>query len=431
MASFGGDCRGFSVVVSLDPATNGIGRGGQLPWRVKEDMAFFKEITSTAPCGLRNAVIMGRKTWESIPAKFRPLEQRLNIVLSTDEDVRSKYSVPDSVLTAASLEGAMSLLRDDQSIAQVFVIGGESLYREALASPLIQILYITEIFHRDHSAFSDLDTFFPFISANRFQLQYRSNKRTSSSMENLSYRFVQYRALPLSLDCDDQEYNLNSSVAVTPSPSQSVAAPVLTPTSRNLEELQYLELVKDIIATGVLRGDRTGTGTLSKFGVQMRFSLRNRVLPLITTKRVFWRAVAEELLWFVKGSTNAKELQDKNIHIWDGNASRQFLDSRGLHHREEGDLGPVYGFQWRHFGAKYVDMHTDYSGQGFDQLLDCIDKIKNVPEDRRILMSAWNPADLHLMALPPCHMFCQFYVANGELSCHVRNLEYFHLLLIN
>ena len=148
----------------------------------------------------------------------------------------------------------------------------------------------------------------------------------------------------------------------------------------------------------------------------MRFSLKDGVFPLLTTKRVFWRGVAEELLWFVKGCTNGKELGDKGIHIWDGNGSREFLDSRGLSHREEGDLGPVYGFQWRHFGAEYADMHADYTGKGVDQLKDCIHKIINNPEDRRIILTAWNPADLDKMALPPCHMFCQFYVADGKLS---------------
>ena len=151
----------------------------------------------------------------------------------------------------------------------------------------------------------------------------------------------------------------------------------------------------------------------------MRFSLRNGTLPLLTTKRTFWRGVAEELLWFISGNTNGNELAHKGIHIWDGNGSREFLDQRGLAHREVGDLGPVYGFQWRHFGAKYIDMHSDYTNQGVDQLADCIWKIKNTPEDRRIIMSAWNPADLDQMALPPCHMFCQFYVANDELSCQM------------
>lgn len=151
----------------------------------------------------------------------------------------------------------------------------------------------------------------------------------------------------------------------------------------------------------------------------MRFSLRNDVFPLLTTKRVFWRGVAEELLWFISGDTSAKTLQDKNIHIWDGNGSKEYLDSIGLTDREAGDLGPVYGFQWRHFGAKYTNMHADYTGQGVDQLMDVIHKLKTNPNDRRIIMSAWNPADLKEMALPPCHMFCQFYVANGELSCQM------------
>ena len=185
------------------------------------------------------------------------------------------------------------------------------------------------------------------------------------------------------------------------------------------EETQYLNLIKDVLEHGDHRQDRTGTGTISKFGASMRYSLRNNTMPLLTTKRVFWRGVAEELLWFISGSTNAKLLQDKNIHIWDGNGSRAFLDSRGLMDNEEMDLGPVYGFQWRHFGAKYKTMHDDYKGCGVDQLQQLIHTIKTDPTNRRMILSAWNPADFHLMALPPCHMFAQFYVTNGELNCQM------------
>lgn len=187
----------------------------------------------------------------------------------------------------------------------------------------------------------------------------------------------------------------------------------------NAEEIQYLDLIKKIIDTGSKRGDRTGTGTISLFGAQMRFSLRDNQFPLLTTKKVFYRGIAEELFWFIRGSTNAKELQDKNVRIWDGNSSREYLDSIGLNSREVGDLGPVYGFQWRHFGAKYVDMHTDYSGQGIDQLAKVIETIKTRPTDRRMLMCSWNPVDLPAMALPPCHCLVQFYVADGELSCQL------------
>ncbi|ODV91036.1 hypothetical protein CANCADRAFT_2755 [Tortispora caseinolytica NRRL Y-17796] len=193
-------------------------------------------------------------------------------------------------------------------------------------------------------------------------------------------------------------------------------------TNSNQEEQQYLDLCKRIITEGEYRPDRTGTGTYSLFAPpQLRFSLRHNTLPLLTTKRVFFRGVLKELLWFVKGSTNAKLLSDQDIHIWDGNGSREYLDSVGLSYRKEGDLGPVYGFQWRHFGAKYEDCDADYSGKGVDQLAEVINKIKNNPYDRRIILSAWNPADIPSMALPPCHMFAQFYVSfrneKPELSC--------------
>uniref|UniRef100_A0A1Q3F135 Thymidylate synthase n=1 Tax=Culex tarsalis TaxID=7177 RepID=A0A1Q3F135_CULTA len=190
-------------------------------------------------------------------------------------------------------------------------------------------------------------------------------------------------------------------------------------TLQNEDENQYLALTRQIIAKGNKRLDRTGVGTLSIFGAQMRFNLRNNTLPLLTTKRVFFRGVAEELLWFIRGCTNAKDLQQKNIRIWDGNSTREFLDSAGFTDREEGDLGPVYGFQWRHFGAKYKTCHDDYTGEGIDQLAEVIHRIKTNPTDRRIIMSAWNPVDIPQMALPPCHCLAQFFVADGELSCQL------------
>ncbi|CAO3652259.1 unnamed protein product [Mucor hiemalis] len=191
------------------------------------------------------------------------------------------------------------------------------------------------------------------------------------------------------------------------------------------EEYQYLDLIKRIMKEGEHRADRTGTGTVAIFAPpQLRFSLKDDIFPLLTTKRVFYRGVLEELLWFIRGDTNSKHLNERNVKIWDGNGSREYLDKLGLTGRREGDLGPVYGFQWRHFGAKYVDCDTDYTGQGVDQLQEVIDKIKNNPTDRRIILSAWNPADIPIMALPPCHSFCQFYVSNppadggrARLSC--------------
>uniref|UniRef100_V9LCJ9 Thymidylate synthase n=1 Tax=Callorhinchus milii TaxID=7868 RepID=V9LCJ9_CALMI len=149
---------------------------------------------------------------------------------------------------------------------------------------------------------------------------------------------------------------------------------------------------------GVPKNDRTGTGTISVFGTQTRYSLRDE-FPLLTTKRVFFKGVLEELLWFIKGSTNSKELSERGVKIWDANSSRDFLDKLGFMSREEGDLGPVYGFQWRHYGADYKDMHSDYTGQGVDQLQKVIDTIKNNPDDRRIIMCAWNPKGSRLTGI--------------------------------
>jgi len=186
---------------------------------------------------------------------------------------------------------------------------------------------------------------------------------------------------------------------------------------REHDEYQYLKLIQHVLDRGTHKPDRTGTGTISYFGTQSRYSLRNGTMPLLTTKRVFWRGIVEELLWFIRGSTNANDLTDRGVHIWDANGSREFLDKLGFHDRPQGDLGPVYGFQWRHFGAQYRGMNDNYQGQGVDQLKNVIETIKRNPNDRRMIMCAWNASDINKMALPPCHCLVQFYVSENRLSC--------------
>ena len=182
-------------------------------------------------------------------------------------------------------------------------------------------------------------------------------------------------------------------------------------------ESQYINLIKHILENGISKDDRTGIGTLSIFSYNMTFNLRES-FPLLTTKKVYWKGVVEELLWFISGSTDSNILKEKGVKIWEGNSSREFLDRRGLTHYDQGDIGAGYGFQWRHFGAKYTNMYDSYEGQGVDQLKDVIYKIKNTPDDRRIIMSAWNPTDLDKMALPPCHIFVQFWVDTNKKELH-------------
>ena len=185
------------------------------------------------------------------------------------------------------------------------------------------------------------------------------------------------------------------------------------------DENQYLNLINDILIYGI---DETGRNGVARtvFGSAMHFSLKNDVLPLLTTKKVAYKTCLKELLWFIKGSTDNKELKSQNVKIWNDNASREFLDSRGLYENEEDDLGPVYGHQWRHFNAEYSNCKADYSNKGVDQLKYVIDKLKDPinRNSRRLVMSAWNPVQLDEMALPPCHILVQFNVVdNDKLSC--------------
>ena len=184
-------------------------------------------------------------------------------------------------------------------------------------------------------------------------------------------------------------------------------------------EYQYLHLIHKIIENGTLETGRNGN-TYSMFGHNMRFSLADGVVPFLTTKRVAWKTCLKELIWFIRGKTDNKLLQDQGVHIWDGNGSREFLDSRGLTSNREGDLGPVYGHQWRHFNAQYSTCDADYTGKGVDQLAEIIKCLKDPAQrsSRRMLMTAWNPCQLNEMALPPCHVLCQFHVKSGKyLSC--------------
>ncbi len=181
-------------------------------------------------------------------------------------------------------------------------------------------------------------------------------------------------------------------------------------------EKTYLNALKDILEYGELISTRNSK-TISKFGVKLDFDI-SQSFPLLTTKKIYFHGVLHELLWFIKADTNSKNLEKHNVNIWKDNSSREFLDNLKLFNYEEGDCGPIYGFQWRHYGAVYKGPDSNYNGLGVDQLKNCIDLIKNDPKSRRIFMSAWNPVQLNDMCLPPCHVSYQFYVSEDKkLSC--------------
>lgn len=376
----------FNVILAMSK-NNGIGLNGKLPWHISEDMQFFKKITTEYgrnEDSKQNAVIMGRNTWESLPPKFRPLKDRVNIVLTRNP---KKLSDQKGLHIAGSFDESLALIEQElkDKVSSVFVIGGTQVYEQALGHSNCKEVFLTRI-----GTDFECDTFLPKDSLKHYKTVETSITHSENKIPYDFNRLVQegVNVFPQRvLDTKHQEY-------------------------------QYLELIDDIIKTGYRKDDRTGTGVVSKFGGQMRFDL-SKSFPLLTTKDVYWKGVVEELLWFIRGETDSKTLSEKKVKIWDANGSREFLDNLGFKDREEGDLGPVYGFQWRHFGAKYKDKKTDYTGQGVDQLQWVINEIKNNPTSRRIIMSAWNPVDIPIMALPPCHVLVQFYVAGGKLSCQL------------
>jgi dihydrofolate reductase/thymidylate synthase len=369
------DMKKFSVIGAMCKKNRGIGWKNTLPWTKtnsgKEDMKYFTKVTSFSK---KNAVIMGRNTWESIPKKYRPLSGRHNFVVS-----RSKGSDIGKYVQGAwffkSLDRTLDSIYNNKleklDIDNAFVIGGQQLYEEAIQRKDCEKIFLTEI-EKTYKC----DTFFPTLPP-EFKVTKETFGKTSSA------KFLVYQNMA---DPDSEEY-------------------------------RYLELLKEILKDGETSNDRTGTGIKSIFGKQLCFSIENGTIPLITTKKTFFRGIVEELLFFLRGEHDNRKLQEKNVHIWDGNTSREYLDRSQKQHIQTNDLGLAYGVQWRAAGAKLGDIDTDYRGKGIDQVANVIDLIKNNPTSRRMIINAWNVPQLKDMALVPCHTMYQFYVSQGKLSC--------------
>ena len=280
---------------------------------------------------------------------------------------------------------------------KLFVIGGEKLFGELILkySELIDVIYQTQILEevpKSHYS-SRSDVIYSRIPMVKMMMSGEIQKIKSlvKSEEGQLFDFEKNDYSTKNIHYLENVYQKTENI--------------------NTQEYQYLNLLEEILKEGVSKESRNSM-VFSSFGSRMKFDLREG-FPLLTTKKMPWKTILRELLWFIRGSTDNKLLQDKKVHIWDGNSSKEFLKGRGLDSYEEGDLGPIYGFQWRHFGAEYIDHKTDYSDKGIDQLQWIIDEIKSDPTSRRLLMSAWNPVDLNKMVLPPCHVMVQFNI-EGE-----------------
>tara|TARA_B100000575_G_scaffold272996_1_gene255561 strand:- start:4631 stop:6130 length:1500 start_codon:yes stop_codon:yes gene_type:complete len=385
----------------------GIGNDGKLPWTIQKDLQHFKNITSKVPNSdtLRfiNAVVMGRKTWDSIPKSFKPLPGRINVVITNqdlhDNDPKIIFSKWDDFeKKLIDFQNDHNLKNEEPPIFinEIFIIGGQKIYDLALKEKHINKVYITEVYTK-----GVFDTFISNINQfkNKFEILEVSKFQYSN---NLYYRFIDY------INKENRDNLIKW---------------------KNIEETNYLNLMKFILENGIERNDRTNTGTISTFGNILKFNLRD-TFPLSTTKKMFLRGIFEELKLYLTGKTDNKILQAKNINIWDGNTSREFLDSRNLKHYPEGDMGETYGFNMLHYGGNYIDCHTNYDNKvGFNQLEYVINLIRNNPTSRRIIINLWNPSTLDKATLPSCLCQYQFYVNTQtkelSLQIYIRSSDYF------
>uniref|UniRef100_A0A6C0F024 DHFR domain-containing protein n=1 Tax=viral metagenome TaxID=1070528 RepID=A0A6C0F024_9ZZZZ len=459
----------LNLVVAYTFGKQGIGSNGTIPWTIPEDMKHFKELT--IPKSIEypfSIVIMGRKTWESIPENRRPLTERFNVILSNNSEYIERENAKYGKRMIDSKSGILFSTWDDffsnsniyllekrmmdsvpenmkgyiQRPFSYYIIGGEQIYKKALDMchdlNLSYSINATEIYltkeqeqvpqEQDTASKYACDTFFPKIDES---LIITSVSPFYKSKSDLLYRFITY------------EKTKNSDTIN------------IKPKSFYTQENDYLDLMRNILENGSSNDDRTGVGTVSIFGSMLKYDLRD-TFPLCTTKRMFFRAIFEELMFYLSGKTDNKILQAKGIHVWDGNTSREFLDKRGLAHYEEGDMGQTYGFNYRHFGGEYKGCGVDYGLQrtstnspdntmeikpssreldglqpslGYDQVANVINLIKTEPSSRRIIIDLWDCSTVHKAALPSCLCKYQFNVnvkkKELNLAIYLRSSDYF------
>ena len=386
----------FDIVMAVGHPDGQFGFEGKLPWgHISEELKHFSRLTRGADdAKVPNVLIMGRATWASLGSKSLP--RRLSVVVSKarPELIEGKPDLIVGSLNEALLELQKRTERGE--VGRLFLIGGVGLILEALRDhPCCDGVYLTQV--RPISG-PPLKADRSLIYAHKhilFSGQYMFEATESESMmavndEGHSFKLTFRR------------YLFNR--------------------ARNHPEAPFLDLLRQILEHGKRRPNRTGIDTLGIWGAQLRFDLTR--FPLFTTKRVFWRGVVEELLFFLGGRTQTRVLEAKGVTIWRKNTTRAFLDGRGLFRYEEGEAGPYYAFQWRHFGADYRPNEQLELGQGgFDQIAQVIEDIKAVKADptreeaRRLVVTAWNPSDLKKTCVPPCHYSFQFQVDGDRLNC--------------
>lgn len=396
----------FNIIIALGPQGE-FGLRNSMPWgRVKEDLQYFSRITTgTEKETSKNAIIMGRKTFETL--NCQPLPNRLNIIISRTLTPSVEISGYHQNLVFPFLDQALKLagkLQDEKILEKVFVIGGVELVSESLAHPSCEAIHLTSItpvgWNMEHDTLLQCEDKY-YDSPDSKELNYFPDDYKETGKTDI-VKTINNRKQPV-------ELRFRYFTRIRP----------------NHPENAFLDLLHRIMKNGKLKPNRTGIPTLGLWGEQVRFDLST--FPLITTRRISFRIIVEELLFFLSGKTQSKVLEEKGVKIWMDNTRRKFLDKRGLTQYQEGDLGKSYPLQWRHFGAECRPNEQLELGQGgIDQIKNVIEDIRKVKENpeyeaaRRLLVTAWNPTNIKSMALPCCHDSFQFQVDGDNLNCLFR-----------
>ena len=377
----------YNIILCTD-INKCISKNGKIPWKFQEDLNFFRDKINAKSNGKQSIIIMGRKTYE----EMNVVKNQINIIISsTLKDISLNEEKSDNttrVYILGSVDLVESFIKNNLCIdnPEIWICGGKQIYDYFLQKPKSQLNILWTEIQDDF----ECDNHIMFYNTIDFEQSIRLECKNLITNNNHQLIFR-------------QQFNKVNSDKVN---------------SANKPEQAYLDEMYKIITTGSYMKCRNGY-TLSKFGSMLKFNLDS--YPLLTTKKIQFKTIFEELMFFIRGDTDNKKLREKGVKIWDGNTTKEFIEKCGLPY-EEDDLGPMYGFQWRHFNADYKDCKQDYTGQGFDQLNYILTELKSNPTSRRLIFTTYNPAQAFKGVLFPCHGICiQFNVEPVNLEC--VNLE--------
>lgn len=390
----------INLIVCTDEK-GGISKNGLIPWKIKEDYDFFRDVITRKIHNKSNVIIMGRKTYEQMGL----VKGHINVVLTKSI---KQIDTTETVHIVDTMDNLLNFLDNIyDSCGQIFLCGGGFIYNEFID------------YHRFNKV--NLKIFWNLVKHDYKCDNFINIEELHNIINNYNHDVPLIKYIINSVSVFDNMENipeLKNMIIHTPQDEVD-----------NIEEYKYLNIMGNLLNDGNLTEGRNGQ-TYSKFGEIIRFNLKDSY-PLLTTKKMFFRGIFEELMFFIKGQTDSNILLNNGVKIWERNTTREFLDNMDLKY-ETGDMGPMYGFQWRHFNASYNGMDKSYQNEGFDQLSYVLNELKTNPSSRRILMTTYNPAQASQGVLFPCHgISIQFQtvkigdVYSLNISQNQRSCDYF------